>query len=416
MVTIEELYGTKAESARRRYEKMTEQFREAFGCSPERYFSAPGRTEIGGNHTDHQHGCVLAAAVDLDTIAAVSVTDSGLFELVSEGNGSFSLSLSELSVREEEKGTTSALMRGTAAGFAGLGADFRGKGLRAFVTSQVPAGSGLSSSAAFEVLLGVIFNACFFGGKADAPEIARLGQKTENVFFGKPSGLMDQTASAVGSAVAIDFADPAAPLIRKVGLDLQKEGYALCILDSGAGHEDLTDQYAAIPAECREVSACFGKKVLRDVSEEDFLKSLPSVREACGDRAALRALHFFEENRRAKQEAEALEKGDFEGFLSLVAASGRSSALYLQNIVPCGAVRHQEMMLTLALAEKILGGRGAVRVHGGGFGGTAQAFVPADLLEDFRRETEAVLGKGSCRVLSVRAFGGTEVLIQEERR
>ena len=369
-------------------------------------FSAPGRTELGGNHTDHQHGRVLAAGVDLDILAAVSRTDSGMLRVRSEGYPLVEIALDDLAMRAEEQNTTAALIRGVAARFAQLGCIFEGAGLDAYIVSDVPGGSGLSSSAAFEVLIGTIINDLFYDGKCTPVQIAQIGQWAENVYFGKPCGLMDQTASAVGGVVAIDFLDPAHPVVEQIDLDLHAAGYALCILDSGAGHGDLTGEYAAITDELRAISRHFGQSFLRDVPEADFTAAIPALRALTGDRAVLRAMHYFDENERAGAEAKALKDGDFDAFLRLVAESGRSSALFLQNVVPTGQTVNQELMLTIALSEHILAGRGAVRVHGGGFGGTAQAFVPLDMLADFKSRVEAVLGEGACHVLSVRPVGG----------
>ena len=292
---------------------------------------------------------------------------------------------------------------------AALGCPLQDAGLDAYIVSNVPGGSGLSSSAAFEVLIGTRLNALFWNGKSSAVEIAQIGQYAENVFFGKPCGLMDQTASSVGGVVAIDFADTAAPVVEAIGLDLHAQGYALCILDSGADHADLTGEYAAITNELKAVCRHFGKEFLREVPEADFIRELPALRQEAGDRAVLRAFHVYAENRRAKAEAAALRAGDFDGFLTLVRESGRSSAMYLQNVVPTGQTDRQELMVTIALCESLLGGRGAVRVHGGGFGGTAQAFVPLDLLDSFKAGTEAVLGSGSCHVVTIRPVGGVAI-------
>ena len=367
-------------------------------------FSAPGRTEISGNHTDHQHGRVLAAAVNLETTARVHLNGSDTIRVASEGYAPVEIDLNDLAVHENEKNTTAALIRGVAAAFAQRGA--RLCGFDAAVRSTVLPGSGLSSSAAFEVLIGTICNALFFDKRLSAVQIAQIGQYAENVYFGKPCGLMDQTASSVGGMVFIDFADPASPVVEKLDFDFASAGHALCIIDSGADHADLTGEYAAIPAEMCAAARVFGKDVLRDVPEEEFFARLPEVRTQCGDRAALRAIHFFEENRRVLAQAEALRKGDFGEFLRLVNASGHSSWMYLQNITPAGAAAHQEMGVTLALCERLLSGRGACRVHGGGFAGTAQAFVPADMLDRFKAGIEAVLGAGSCHVLSIRQTGG----------
>ena len=405
------LYGTARLAAQKeRYAYVLDKFTETFHRPAEAFFSAPGRTELGGNHTDHQHGRVLAAGVDLDDLAAVAVTDTGRIRVLSEGYPLVEISLDELAVREGEQNTSAALVRGVATRFQALGCDFSGgKGLDAYVVSDVPGGSGLSSSAAFEVLIGTAVNELFFGGKCTAVQIAQIGQYAENVYFGKPCGLMDQTASSVGGVVAIDFKDPDDPVVERIDLDLRATGHALCILDSGAGHGDLTGEYAAITDELRAVSRHFGKQVLRDVSPEEFTAAIPALRAKAGDRAVLRAMHYFDENDRALAQAMALKAGDFAGFLRLVADSGRSSALYLQNVVPTGQTLNQELMLTIALSGHILGGRGAVRVHGGGFGGTAQAFVPLDMLDQFTAAVEAVLGKGACHVLSIRPVGGVKI-------
>ena len=371
------------------------------------HFSAPGRTEISGNHTDHQHGCVLAAAVNLETVAEVTLNDRGVVAVASEGYAPVEIDLSDLSIHPEEKNTTAALIRGVAAAFAQRGAKLQG--FDAKVRSTVLPGSGLSSSAAFEVLIGTIFNELFFEKRLTAVEVAQIGQYAENVYFGKPSGLMDQTASSVGGMVFIDFADPAHPVVENLSLDLNALGYALCIVDSGADHADLTDEYAAIPVECRQVAAFFGKEVLRDVDEAAFYAQLKEVRAATSDRAILRAIHFFGENKRVQQQFAALQAGDFDAFLRMVTESGRSSWMYLQDITPAGAIQHQDMAVALALCDRLLQGSGAFRVHGGGFAGTVQAFVPLAKLEQFRSGIEAVLGQGACHVLSIRAEGGVRL-------
>ena len=404
------LYGPdRLESARNRCRAVMEGFETTFHVAPTAFYSAPGRTELGGNHTDHQHGRVLAAAVDLDILAAVSKTDNGLLRVHSEGYATVEIDLRDLTPRPEEVNTTAALLRGVAARFAELGCDFGGHGLDAYIVSDVPGGSGLSSSAAFEVLTGTILNDLFFAGKCSPVQIAQIGQWAENVYFGKPCGLMDQTASSVGGVVAIDFLDPSQPMVEQIDLDLQAEGYALCILDSGAGHGDLTAEYAAITDELLTISRFFGQDVLRDVPPADFTPALPQLRKLAGDRAVLRAMHYFDENDRAHAQAIALRAGNFATFLELVSASGRSSAQYLQNVVPTGQTENQELMLAIALSDHILAGRGAVRVHGGGFGGTAQAFVPLDMLDGFKAAFEAVFGTDSCHILSVRPVGGVKL-------
>ncbi len=405
------LYGkSHLEEARGRCAHAVSLFEETFHCRPEALFSAPGRTEIGGNHTDHQNGHVLAAAVDLDILAAVRPNGSGTIRMKSEGYPLITVELSDLAPRKSEENTSAALIRGVAARMSGLGAPMGEAGLDAYLISNVPGGSGLSSSAAFEVLMGTIFNELYFGGRCTPVEIAQIGQYAENEFFGKPCGLMDETASSVGGVVSIDFADPAAPVVEQVELDLAAQGHALCIMDSHASHADLTGEYAAITAELRKVSGAFGRQVLREVPEDEFMAALPSVRKEAGDRAVLRAMHFYAEDRRAVEEAEALKAGRFDRFLDLVRRSGLSSALYLQNVIPTGQTADQSLMLTIALAEKLLDGRGAVRVHGGGFGGTAQAFVPLELLDEFRAGMEALLGRESCHVAAIRPVGGVRLV------
>ena len=367
-------------------------------------FSAPGRTEISGNHTDHQRGCVLAAAVNLETTAEVSLRPDPVICVASEGYAPVEIDLNDLSVHTAEKNTTAALVRGVAAAFAQRGC--RLHGFSAAVRSTVLPGSGLSSSAAFEVLLGTILNELFFEKRLSAVQIAQIGQYAENVYFGKPCGLMDQMASSVGGLVFLDFADPEHPDVRQIPFDFARCGYTLCTLDSGADHADLTDEYASIPAEMHRVAQVFGREVLHEVSEADFYAALKTVRETAGDRAALRAIHFFDENRRVRRQVQALENGDFECFLAGVRDSGRSSWMLLQNVIPTGSREHQQMAFALAACEKQLAGRGACRVHGGGFAGTLLAFVPNDALSSFRTGMEAVLGAGRCHVLSIRPNGG----------
>ena len=370
-------------------------------------FSAPGRTEICGNHTDHQHGCVLAAAVDLETVATVQVNDSNLIEIQSEGYPLVTVDLNDLAVREEEKNSTAALIRGVASAFAQRGAKL--SGFYAKVRSTVLPGSGLSSSAAFEVLIGTILNELFFDKKLSAIEIAQIGQYAENVYFGKPCGLMDQMASSVGGMVYIDFEDPEKPKVQKLEADLETFGYGLCIIDTGADHADLTDEYAAIPGELAQLCQFFGKKYLREIPKAEFVQKIPELRGKVTDRAILRAFHIYQENDRVRQQVEALRWDDIDAFLDLVKESGRSSWMYLQNITPAGAVKHQEVAVALALCETYLKGQGAYRVHGGGFAGTVQAFVPLDMLDSFKASIEAVLGENSCHVLNIRQEGGIRV-------
>ena len=370
-------------------------------------FSAPGRTEICGNHTDHQHGCVLAAAVDLETVATVQVNESNLIEIQSEGYPLVTVDLNDLTVREEEKNSTAALIRGVASAFVQRGAKL--SGFRAEVRSTVLPGSGLSSSAAFEVLIGTILNELFFEKKLTAIEIAQIGQYAENVYFGKPCGLMDQMASSVGGMVYIDFEDSENPKVQKIDVDLATFGYGLCIIDTGADHADLTDEYAAIPGELAELCQCFDKKYLREIPKAEFVQKISEIRGKVTDRAILRAFHIYRENDRVRQLVEALRWDDIEAFLDLIKESGRSSWMYLQNITPAGAVQHQEVAVALALCETYLKGQGAFRVHGGGFAGTVQAFVPLDMLDSFKASIEEVLGENSCHVLNIRQQGGIRV-------
>ena len=385
-------------------------FDKAFGGAPDRYFSAPGRTEISGNHTDHQRGRVLAAAVNLDMQAAVRPNGTDTIRILSQGYPMSVVSLQELEPKPEEVNSTPALIRGVAARFVQLGCKVQG--FDAYMESTVLPGSGLSSSAAYEVLIGTIINHLYFEGKVSQPEIAMIGQYAENVFFGKPCGLMDQTASAVGGMVTIDFADKDHPVIQPVSFDFATCGHALCIIDSRASHADLTDEYAAITIELKNICAHFGKEVLRQIDQAEFYAAIPELRKACGDRAVMRAIHFYRENARVPQQVAALQAGDFDAFLQMEKESGYSSYMYLQNVIPAGYTEHQDMAIALALCEQYLQGKGAFRVHGGGFAGTVQAFVPFELLESFRAGIDAVLGEGACHVLSIRPQGGVEAFAE----
>ena len=388
-----------------RYAAVLDGLEATFGAHTEAgLYSAPGRTEIGGNHTDHQHGRVLAGSVNIDMIAAAAPNDKNQLRVQSEGYDLCVIDLNDLEARKEEENTTASLLRGECAAFTQRGAKLAG--LDIYISSNVPKGSGVSSSAAFEVLIGVILNDCFMTEKVSPIAIAQIGQWAENVYFGKPCGLMDQMASSVGNIITIDFASPAKPVVEPVAVDFSKAGLALCILDSGADHADLTDEYAAIPAECRAVAAVCGGEVLRDVPFETFLAKLPECRRQCGDRAVLRAFHVYADNDRVAKQVAALHDGDFGTFLSLVNESGCSSWEYLQNVIPAGYKEHQEVGVTIAAAKHLLGDKGAVRVHGGGFAGTVQAFVPVEMLDEFKAGMEAILGEGRCHVLSIRPEGG----------
>ena len=366
--------------------------------------SAPGRAELGGNHTDHQRGRVLCASISLDAIACAAPNGLGLIRLCSEGYGELRIPADSLAPDGEERGSTAALVRGVAGEIAALG--YPVAGFDAYAASDVLSGSGLSSSAAFEVLMGNIINRLFCGGALSPLEIAAVGQAAENKYFGKPCGLLDQAACSLGGASAIDFAVPGSPDVEPIGYDFERSGHRLCIVDTGSCHSDLTDDYAAIPAECRAVAAHFGAGVLREVDPAAFRAEIPALRRALGDRAVLRAMHFFGENERVSRQAAALRSGDFSAFLGLVNESGHSSAELLENLWS-GDVREQPLPLALALARDLLGGAGACRVHGGGFAGTIAAFVPEELLPRFTGGMESVFGPGSCHVLRVRPEGGS---------
>lgn len=370
-------------------------------------FSGPGRTEIGGNHTDHQRGRVLAAAINLDALACAGPNGTDTIRICSAGYPDIAVSLGDLTVQPGEAGTSAALVRGVAARFTALGHPVGG--FNAYIESTVLGGSGLSSSAAYEVLIGVIVNHLFCQDAVSLVQIAQIGQYAENVYFGKPCGLMDQLASAVGGIVSIDFKDPETPIVHQIDYDLSASGHALCIIDSGADHADLTEDYAAIPREMGAVAAFFGKDVLRQVDYEAFWQNIPALRKAAGDRAVLRAIHFFDDNLCAQKQAVALESDNFVQFLNLVNQSGISSSEHLQNLYSASAPGQQALPLVIALARRLLGGTGAVRVHGGGFAGTVQAFVPFPQLDTFRERIEAAFGKGCCHVLRIRPEGGAVI-------
>ena len=399
------------EKARARAVHVVSRFIEEFSPASDAaaaLFTGPGRTEIGGNHTDHQHGHVLCGSVDLDMLACAAPNGLDVIRVHSEGYPALEVALDSLSPREDEKNTSAALVRGVAAKIAELGHTLCG--FDAYVTSNVLSGSGLSSSAAYEVLIGNILNHLCCGGALDPVEIAKIGQYAENVYFGKPCGLMDQMGSAVGGAVAIDFHDPASPVVRRADYDFSASGHALCIVDTASSHGDLTDDYADITREMGAVAAYFGQKFLRDVPEADFHAALPALRASCGDRAVLRALHYYEDDRRAVEEAEALAAGDFPRFLALVNASGLSSALHLQNTWSISDPRQQAIPVCLAVGRELLEGTGAIRVHGGGFAGTIQAFVPNDKLVSFKSGMESLLGPGKCHILHIRPQGGIKII------
>lgn len=396
---------------RDRIDHIMDGFISEFGKSEETevaIFSSPGRTEIGGNHTDHQRGRVLTGSVDLDAIACAAPNGTEEVRIYSEGYGLTSINITDLAPVKEEENTTKAIIRGTLAAIASRGYDVGG--FDAYVISDVPGGSGLSSSACFEVLIGVTVNQLFCGGAVEAAEIAKIGQYAENVYFGKPSGLLDQMGCAIGGIVTIDFKDKNDPKYHAVDFDFADAGYALCIVDTGADHADLTSDYAAVPAEMRSVASFFGKEVLSEVDEADFYGNVPSLREQFGDRAVMRAMHYYTDCRRVDQQVEALEKHDFDRFLGLVSSSGHSSYMYLQNVDTYRDPANQPVAVALAMARYYLAGRGARRVHGGGFAGTIQAFVPLDMVDEFRKGMDFVLGEGACRVTYIRPVGGCTLI------
>ena len=393
---------------RKRYIHALESYREIFGDDEAEIYSAPGRSEVGGNHTDHQHGQVLAASVNLDVIAVASKTDDQLMRIKSEGYDENIVNTKALDIDENEFGTSKSLIRGVAAAFKERG--FEIGGFRSFMTSEVLGGSGLSSSAAFEVAVGNILSGLYNENKVDPVTIAIAAQYAENKYFGKPCGLMDQMASSVGSLVNIDFKDPENPVIKKVNADFSAFGHSLCIVDTKGSHADLTDDYAAIPVEMKRVAAFFGKEFLRETDEEEVIKNLAAVCKECGYRAALRAIHFFGDHKRVSEQVEALEAGEFDRFKELIKESGDSSFKYLQNVYSTKDVNAQNIPVALALSDRILKGRGVSRVHGGGFAGTIQAFVPNDIVDEYKEGMEACFGEGACYVLKVRKYGGIKVL------
>lgn len=405
---LKEIYGAKAaDEQEARYREAAAEFESMFGAPPIRFFSAPGRTEIGGNHTDHNGGCVLAAGVSLDVIAAVLPSEDGIIRIKSKSFPMDVIDSGDHDIKDDEENTSAALIRGVCAGMARFG--YKVGGFTAYTTSNVLKGSGLSSSAAFEVLVVTILSALYNDSKVTPVEAAKISQFAENIYFGKPSGLMDQMACSIGSFITIDFGDPQAPKIEAIDYDFESSEHTLCVIDAKADHSDLTPEYAAVPMEMQGVAQFFGKTKLCELDKMTVMSQIKEVREALGDRAVLRAMHFFDENERVKKEAECLINRDFKGFLKNIALSGDSSYKYLQNIYSAADPKRQAISVALYLAADILGGEGAVRVHGGGFAGTIQAFVPNQKLALFKRVMESYFGEGSCHILKIRPFGGTEV-------
>ena len=393
---------------RERYVAAIEKFESLYGPEEVSIFSAPGRSEIGGNHTDHQHGEVLAASVNLDAIAIVQATEEPVVKIVSGNYPMNKVKLEDLAKKESEEGTTLSLIKGVLAGIKDRGGKVGG--FNAYITSDVLIGAGLSSSAAFETIVGTIISGLYNDMKISPVDIAIIGQYAENVYFGKPCGLMDQMASSVGNLVHIDFADTKNPVIEEVSCDLGKYGYSLCITDTKGSHADLTPDYAAVPAEMKAAAKVFGKEVLHGVTMEELIEKSAEVRKAAGDRALLRAIHFINENVRVQQEVAALKAEDFEGFLKAVKASGDSSYKFLQNVYTNKDVQHQNVSVALAVSESVLGENGVCRVHGGGFAGTIQAFVKNEAVAEYKATMDKVFGKDSCQVLKIRKYGGMRVL------
>ena len=408
--TFKILYPYDVSVAKERYINACNRFVQFFGDRDNvRIFSAPGRTEVGGNHTDHQHGRVVAGSVNLDVIAIVSENNSNIVRIESEGYKVDPVNIDELDIREAEFGRTSALIRGCCAFFKKAGYNIGG--FDAYTTSDVFGGSGLSSSAAYEVLICNILNGMFNDGKAaDRVEIAKISQKAEREYFGKPCGLLDQMASSQGGFTAIDFNNPETPIVEQIDFDIVAHGYTLCVVDTHGDHADLTRDYADITVECREISRYFDKDFLREVDTDDFYASISTLRDKFGDRAVLRAIHFFNEDARAQAQKVALKQDNFEHFLDLVNESGDSSYKYLQNLYSISNVKEQGLCLALALTEMFLGGEGACRVHGGGFAGTVQCYIPNDKIDAYEKMINGVFGEGSCCILSIRPIGGCEIL------
>ena len=406
--SLKKLYGQDASRQRERYCQAGKEFLQLYGDCDVRVFSAPGRTEVGGNHTDHNHGVVLAGSVELDVIAFVSPSQGPRIRLKSRGHEENVVELDQLEPRQEEQETSNALIRGICASFQEKGYSIGG--FNAYTTSEVLSGSGLSSSAAFEILICTILSG-LYGTELSPVEAAQISQYAENVFFGKPCGLMDQMACAVGGLIAIDFKEPEHPVVKRISYDFSDSGYRLCITAPGDSHAGLSSEYAAITVEMGQVASALGVSYLREVSAERFYQELPRLRGSVSDRALLRAMHFLADNERVHRQVNALQSGNFQEFLKEVNASGRSSFMYLQNIFCVTDPHHQGMALALALSDRTLDGAGAFRVHGGGFAGTIQAFVPEALAEGYRQEMDRVFGEGSCKVLSIRPVGGVELFV-----
>jgi galactokinase len=407
-----ELYGTEEKVLKEqadRYSNLLGDFQKTYGKDDVFLFSSPGRTEIGGNHTDHNYGRVLAGAVNLDNIAVAAANGSNIIRIKSSGYPEFQVDISDLAIDESNFYTSGSLVKGICAKMLNNG--YKTGGFDACINGRVPKGSGLSSSASFEVLIGEIINVLFNDGKMSAVENAIIGQWAENNYFGKPCGLMDQTACSVGGLITIDFKDPANPVVKEIDFDFVSTGFSLVITDVGGGHDDAASQaeYASLPTEMKSVAAELGAKVLREVSLKQIVEKIPEIRKKTGDRAILRAYHFQGDNQRVVDQVAALENNDFQGFLKMVVESGYSSFMYNQNIFDVVHKNEQVVSLALALSEMVLKGKGAWRVHGGGFGGTIQAFVPQEKLDEYVETLEHVYGKGSCHKLFIRNKGAVKL-------
>lgn len=400
---------SEVEKQKPRYISLLEEFIKLFGDDRDVIItSAPGRTEVCGNHTDHNNGKVMAASINLDAIAVCAKSSDNRIRVKSQGHAMNEVNITKLLPDEAEFGHSTAMVRGVVAKIQNLG--FEIGGFDAVTTSDVMGGSGLSSSAAFEVLLGTTVSYLFNDGKISAVDIAKVAQYSENVFFGKPCGLLDQMASSVGTFVSIDFESTEKPVIKKVDYDFSTSGHSLCIVDTGGNHSDLTDDYAVVRAEMESVAAAMGKNVLREISFEDFKKALPEIKDKVNDRAIIRAFHFYNENIRVEKAVSALESGDFDAFKQIIIDSGHSSYMYNQNVFAPSNPTEQKLSVALCMSEDILKGKGAWRVHGGGFAGTIQAFVPNDMLDEYKTAMESVFGEGNCHVLIIRPVGGTRVM------
>ena len=396
------------EYQKERYMQAIMKFVEHYGDTDIQIFSAPGRSEIGGNHTDHQHGKVLACAINRDAIGVVKQVETAEIRLVSDESEEYVVDITDLGIKEEEKGTTMALIKGVLAGFQER--NYKIGGFQAYITSDVLIGSGVSSSAAFETLIGAILSGLYNEMNISSTDIAIIGQYAENVYFGKPCGLMDQMACSTGSLVYIDFKNPKVPIVEKIPFDMECYGYSLCITDTKGSHADLTDEYAAVPEEMKRVARYFGKEVLVDVSFEELLSNITEVREQTSDRCVLRALHFLEENKRVEKEVAALKEGNIADFFMKVKASGNSSYKYLQNVYSVKDVHQQNVSLALAVSEMVLAENGVCRVHGGGFAGTIQAFVKNEAVKEYQGYMNKIFGNDSCSVLKIRKYGGIQVV------